>query len=195
MSENAIQICCAALALVGGNTITSFGDDLVEAEKASQIYEPLVRAKLTGHPWRFATVTKSLGARIADTPPEPWSYAFQMPTVPAVLEVDTVLHNGEPISYEIEGDKVFCDESGDLFIRYLWRVTEDRWPPWFTWAITLELAAAFADALDRTEKAAELRTRDVGPIDRAWFHARKSNSQQQTTKKLTRGRLIAGRMS
>lgn len=197
MADDKYALCSAALALVGADGITSFEDGTTEANAAARLYEPLVRQVLSRQRWHFAKTTRSLGAALADAPQESdeFAYAFQIPTEPAVLDVHTVLSMGRPVEYAIEGDKVFCNVESGLSIRYTWRPDEGRWPDWFGWLVTVETAAAFAEAFDRTEKAAQLRKPGPGgAIYDARMDALRANLQSATTKPLVKGRLIANRM-
>lgn len=191
MAEDKIALCCAALVMAGANKISSFEDGTIESTVAGEVYEKLVQAILTRQRWHFAKITKSLGAVLAYTPAEQWAYAYQLPAEPAVLDVHTVLRDDQPVSYAIEGDKVFCDQEADVSIRYTWRPDESRWPPWFAWLVIAELAAAFADAFDRTEKGDKLREKTIPD---ARTQAIRANTQSQTATTIVRKRLIVNRL-
>jgi hypothetical protein len=186
--ETKFDICSRALIEVGANVITSFDDQTTESIVAGQVYEPKLRNILSSFPWRFAANQAQLN-RLADTPTGRWLYAFRLPT--DTLAVRAVTRAGSGIVYDIYGDKIFTDEDDDLIADYTFRAPEAKFPPAFTEAFVVELAAGFAFSIARNrELSKDLHSRADEVL---WPKARSIDSQQQTSRKLPGSRLIAVR--
>lgn len=146
----------AALTRAGCNPITSLEQGDAEATVTAQNYEPLARAALSGHPWKFATKTAEL-TRITGTLPGPWLYAYQLPT--DMIELRSVRVDGAPIAYEVMANKILCDydEDNEVVAHYAWRVPESMWPGWFAEPLTRRLEALYLRAIKEDFTAAEAR--------------------------------------
>lgn len=187
MTQTAIDVINRALVRVGASKITSLTDGSTEASVAAEEYEALVRARLTGHRWRFATAQVTLN-RLVATPEARWQYAFQAP--PDALLVNAVTNGGRLVKYDRFGDKVFTDTDAELVCDYCFRPDEVRWPPYFADAITHELAHAFSLSIARDEVLA----RNIGSrLERLWGQARLADSQQQSTRRISPSRFISVR--
>jgi hypothetical protein len=186
--ETKFDICSRALIEVGANVITSFDDQTTESIVAGQVYEPKLRSILTTYRWRFAVNQFRLN-RLTDTPTGRWSYAYQLP--PDALAINAVTRAGSDVIYDIYGDKIFTDEDDDLIADYMFRAPESKFPPAFTEAFVVELAAGFAFSIARNrELSKDLHTRADEVL---WPKARSIDSQQQTSRKLPTSRLISVR--
>ena len=85
--------------MVGAQPISSFSDGSTEALVASNIYEDIVEASLCRSRWRFATTQKQISL-LTSAPTGRYDYAYQMPTDPAVLQINTITVNDNIIPYE-----------------------------------------------------------------------------------------------
>lgn len=187
MSQTAIDIVNRALVRVGAARIASFDGTSAEAECAGAEYEPLVRARLTEHRWRFATAQAVLNL-LVDTPAGRWAHAWQAPA--GALQINAVTRGGLRIRYDRYGDKIFTDEGEDLLADYTFRPDESLWPPYFSDALADQLAYAFALSLARDEELARI----LGArLDRTWARARLSDSQQQSTRRIAPSRFVSVR--
>ena len=183
-----IDVCNAALTLVGANRIASFDEETAESIVCNEHYERTVRAALSRHPWRFATDLVELGAPLTDTPAGKWGAAFQAP--PNMLRGIAVRSGATNIEYDRFGDKIFADRDDGLTIEYVFRAEEAAWPAYFEEAIVHELAHRFSIALARDSDLKTDLRKDLGPL---WASARLSDSQQQTARRVEPSRLVAAR--
>lgn len=150
----------AALTRTGDPTITTLNDGTAGSNIAGANYALIVKAALTGYPWRWATKTAGLVAITGDPDP-PWTYAYQLPGDLYVLRVVTV--EGFPIDYEQQFNKVLCDygTDADVVAKYTWNVPELYWPGTFAEAIIQQLEALFLRGVGERYEEAEARAKDA----------------------------------
>ena len=188
MAASKFDIASRALVRIGAKPITSFDDGTAEAIAAGREYEAAASGALTMHRWRFASDQQVLVA-LEETPHDVWAYALQLPS--DLLVLHTVRAGGVMVPYDRYGDKIFCDYKEDVVASYTFRVPEYRWPPYFVDAFTVAFAATMAMAVaSNVEMARELREEAE---KRLWPRARFLDSEQQTTRRLFRSRLLARR--
>lgn len=148
-----LSIINAALTRAGCETITSLEQGGASASVSAQNYEPIVRATISGYPWKFSTKTATL-TRITGTLPGQWLYAYQLPT--DLRELRTVRVSGQPIAYEVMANKILCDydESNEIVAHYVWDVPEAQFPGWFVEPLTRRLEALYQRAIKEDHGAA-----------------------------------------
>ena len=187
-ANSAIEICSRALILVGAEPITSFEDDTTEALIAGNMYEDIARTNLTSTRWRFATNQVVLN-RLTDEPTGRFSAAYQLPDY---LFVHAVTVNDNQIQYNIYGNKIFCDASvnDELILDFTFRADEVGWPSYFSLCVEYAMATVFATALIRDTALSSLMSTQY---DFLIAKARSTDSQQQTTRKITTSRFITNR--
>jgi hypothetical protein len=83
----------AAATRTGSDPVTELNDGTPVGNTAGANYEQIVRAALTGYPWRWATKTATLALLTGDVD-LPWTYAYQLPTDLLKLRVVTVSGQG-----------------------------------------------------------------------------------------------------
>lgn len=180
------DICSRALVRIGARPIASFDDDTDEARVAGREYEPLVETELSKR-WRFATTQADLN-RLSEAPLERWQHFWQLPGDLIVL--NGIRAAGAQIPFDRYADRVACDASDDVVADYVFRVSEDRWPPLFREALTIRLEAIFWRGLKRASAdAADADAR----ADRKFAEARNSDAQQQTPRQVHASRLVSVR--
>tara|TARA_R110002020_G_scaffold427502_1_gene636888 strand:+ start:642 stop:1232 length:591 start_codon:yes stop_codon:yes gene_type:complete len=194
MATTKVDICSTALVMIGANAITSFSDDSTEANVCNVVYEDILKSSLTRHRWRFATEQKQLSLLTA-TPTGRYSYAYQLPTSPELLQLITLTVNDFVIPYERYGDKVFLDNYGSsnsVICDYIFKQDESEFPPHFILALEYSLASLFAGSI----------ARDSGMIrqfsdmaERQYLIAKNIDSAERTTKVLDQSRYINLRQS
>lgn len=190
MARTPLDVCNAALALIGANPIATFDDGSVEGVACGQLYENCVGFSLLtpgGSPmrWSFATRQERL-APLADTPEGRWSKAWAMPS--SNLKIHAVTENDTPIAFAIYGDKIFTDQHDDLICDHAFRTHESLWPADFADAVSREMAARLALALnENADLAAEIRK------GLFWSGVRTADSQQRTSRRLRATRLRSAR--
>ena len=189
-ANSAIDICSRALILVGAEPITSFDDDTTEALIAGNMYEDIARTNLTSTRWRFSTNQAVLN-RLSDAPTGRFDAAYQLPDY---LFVHAVTVRDLQIEYNIYGSKIFCDAavSDELILDYTYRADEVDWPSYFCVCVEYAMAVVFATALARDSSLASLMDNQY---TRLLAKARSTDSQQQTTRKVTTSRFITNRRS
>lgn len=191
MARSSIDLCNAALSLIGANAISSLSGSTREAEACSKAYELTVGAALTmpgGAPfrWSFASRQESLAA-LTDAPEARWSKAWQLPT--ACLAVHALTVADAPIAFALYGDNVACTDEWDTVVcDHTYRPDENLWPAFFADAFVYELAAVLAMALNENRDLSAQMAKMA-----RWAGARNADSQQRTAPRLRATRLIAGR--
>ena len=189
-ANSAIDICSRALILIGAEPITSFDDDTTEALIAGNMYEDIVRTNLTSTRWRFASNQAVLN-RLSDAPTGRFNSAYQLPEN---LFVHAVTVNDFAIEYNIYGSKIFCDASvNDILIAdFTYRANEVDFPSYFSVCVEYAMAQVFATALARDLSLANMMQTQYLML---LAKARSTDSQQQTTRKITTSRFITDRRS
>jgi len=189
-ANSPIDICSRALILIGAEPITSFEDDTSEALIAGNMYEDIARTNLTSTRWRFAT-NQSVLNRLTDPPTGRFNSAYQLPDH---LFVHAITVNDFAIEYNIYGDKAFCDASANdvLIADFTFRADEVGWPSYFSVCVEYAMAVVFSTALIRDASLSSLMQSQYVQL---LAKARSTDSQQQTTRKVTTSRFITNRRS
>ena len=189
-ANSAIDICSRALILIGAEPITSFDDDTSEALIAGNMYEDIARTNLTSTRWRFATNQAVLN-RLTESPTGRFDSAYQLPDY---LFLHAVTVRDLQIECNVYGNKVFCDaNTSDVLIAdFTYRANEVDWPSYFSVCVEYAMAVVFATALIRDTSLSNLMSTQYEFL---MAKARSTDSQQQTTSKLTTSRFITNRRS
>ena len=194
MAVTKVDIATRGLIMIGAQPISSFTDDSTEALVTNNIYEEIVESSLTRHRWKFSTGQKKLSL-LTDTPVGRWTYAYQIPTDPLVLQIIAVTVNDYNINYNRYEDKIYVDDYGSsstLVMDYIFRQDESKFPPYFRLALEFQLASIYAGAIARdTAMIKEFSER----AERQYLIAKNIDSQETTTNKLDTNRFISLRQS
>ena len=194
MATTKIDICARALVMIGAQPITSFTDGSTEALVANNVYEDITQASLTRHKWRFATNQKELSL-LTNTPVGRYDYAYQVPTNPEVLQINTITVNDYVIPYARYQDYIYVNSYGSsstLVMDYIYRVDEAYFPPHFILALEYELASIFAGSVAR-DAAMIKQFKELA--ERQFLIAKNIDSSETTTKVLDTNRFINLRRS
>tara|TARA_R100000951_G_scaffold101499_1_gene93107 strand:+ start:312 stop:911 length:600 start_codon:yes stop_codon:yes gene_type:complete len=194
MATTNIDICARALVIIGAQPITSFSDGSTEALVASNIYEDITRAALTRCRWRFSTTQKSLSLLAAE-PAGRFDYAYQMPSDPEVLQINTITVNDMVIPYSRYKDFIYVNgynSNNTLIMDYIYRVDESYFPPHFVLALEYELASIFAGSVAR-DSAMISQFKQLA--ERQFLIAKNIDAQETTTKVLDTNRFVNLRRS
>ena len=151
MAVTKVDIASRALIFIGAKAISSFSDDSTEAVVTNNIYEEIVESSLTRHRWRFATGQKQLSL-LTDAPTGRYSYAYQLPADPAVLQIIAVTVNDYNINYNRYEDKIYVNDYGSnntVIMDYIFRQDESKFPPYFRLALEFQLASIYAGSIAR----------------------------------------------
>lgn len=159
MAESEVDLCNAALALVGGPEISALTDTIPAAGLVRRLYARTRDHVLRAGAWNFATRRVSLVASVA-TPAYEYAYQFPLPTDPYCLRVlGTSLEPSDDTSlWRVEGRVLVTDDSA-VSIRYLARVTDvGTFDSMFETALIYKLAQGIAEALSsKTSMGAAMR--------------------------------------
>lgn len=153
------ELINAALALIGPTRITSLADGTTAAGAASALYAPLRDRLLAAREWKFATVRKKLALLEAD-PVYEFENAFAIPD--DWLRTVAVHHNEAGVGHflyrmeTLDGQRVILASVEDVWMRYIWRVTDTTlWSADFYRAFMLQLAADLAIPVASSNAMAE----------------------------------------
>ena len=194
MAVTKVDIASRALVMIGANPIASFTDGTTEANVTNTIYEEIIESSLTRHNWRFATGQQQLSL-LANSPTGRFEYAYQIPANPECLKILTVTVNDTLIRYNRYEDKIYLDGFGSqstVIMDYIFRQSEDQFPPHFRLAVEYKLASIFGGSVARD--AALVREFDQ-LSERQMLIAKNTDSQETTTKTLSTDRFITERRS
>ena len=146
-----IQLISNALILIGDLPITSLSGNSRAETVASNLYDNIVQNELSKFRWGFARKQAQLSLTV-DTPiGTEWQSIYQLPADMLVL-----IKLDPSIPYQILGDKVYCNYSGNLYCDYVANVSETEWPPYFAKMIEYALAMDFAPSI--RDSAASMQT-------------------------------------
>jgi hypothetical protein len=142
-AQTEIDICNAALALLGEAPITGFNADTNAERQCELLYDMSRDAVLRGHPWNFAEKYVEL-APLTETPPFEYDYYYQLPTdcVRALRLVDT-----NEAWRIVEGRKIATSASPANLVYTAAITTVPYFDAQFTQAVIYHLAAQMAIAL------------------------------------------------
>ena len=194
MATTKVDICARALIMVGASPISSFSDGSTEALVASNIYEDIVEASLCRSRWRFATTQKQISL-LTSAPTGRYDYAYQMPTDPAVLQINTITVNDNIIPYERYQNYIYVNgygSSNELIMDYIYRVDESYFPAHFKLALEYQLASVFAGSVARDN---DMIKSFVELADRQFLTAKHIDSVERTNAKFDLSRYKNLRLS
>lgn len=194
MADTKVDICARALIMIGAQPISSFDDGSTEALVASNIYENITQSILCRHRWRFATEQQQLSL-LASAPTGRYEYAYQLPTSPDLLQLNTITVADVPIEYSRYGDKIFVngyDSQSALIADYIFRQDESEFPAYFKLGLEYTLASIFAGSVAR-DAAMIKQFSDLA--ERQILIAKNTDSQEVTNKKLSTKRFITNRLT
>lgn len=154
MATSAVSLCARALIRLGADPITSFEDATIEAEIARNLYDMTRDALLSSFNWRFATATTTL-PRLELSPVADFDFAFQLPAdfLRALSAGRDERSRG--LSYRISQRQLFASNEV-VVLTYLFRPSEQNFPPYFDHLLVSRLAAEFCLPVTENASRAEL---------------------------------------
>lgn len=189
-----VQICNRALQKLGAKRITSLTQDTPNARSCNVAYADLRDAELRAHTWNFAIKRAQLSAD-ATAPTFGRSNAFQLPTDFLRLLPPYPEDNSNTLDWQIEGRKIYTDDSAPLNIRYVYQVTDpNEFDSTFREALATRIALELCEEITQSNTKKELlmadhkkviaearRTNAIEnvaqmPPDDVWFTAREVNA-------------------
>lgn len=152
MATSKINLISNALILLGDAPITSLNDPGAGAKAGANLYESTYFSMLSSHRWNFA-IKKSLLSQLSEAPLNEYKYQYQLPT-----DFITIITTYPVSTYRIIGDKLYSD-SNRVEIDYIYKITEDKFPPYFIKAFEYYLARDLCIAVTEDMNKYELMQR------------------------------------
>lgn len=151
-----VEICNRALQMLGAGHIVDLTDDSPEARACNLAYEPCRDALYRKHYWNF---TKACAELAADATAPAWgrATAAQLPADFVRLYRPYPEDNSYASDWEIEGRKIYTNDTAPLYLRYISRVTDpNEMDPLFRELLSTVMAEAMCEELTQsnTKKAA-----------------------------------------
>lgn len=117
----------ALTGVMGEDEITNLEDDQAKAAIIMRKnYEAVSEAAQVKTAWRFNTTKVALN-KLSGAPENRWAAAWQLP--PNLLKV---LTTWPPSNYEIQGNKLYSNNTSSIELDYQRKIGEGLWPIWFT---------------------------------------------------------------
>ena len=156
VSQTMLSMLSTALVLAGEKPLNSLTDPRYGALVAAAIFDMVYENELQCHPWRF-TCKKAALAQLNQTPLNEWQYAWQIPT--DCLSMIGFWGVGPDKLYEIYGGNVLYTniQSGpsvgpaQLIAEYQFKPDPSTVPSYFSWLVTLALAAHMAKPITESD--------------------------------------------
>jgi len=148
MALTEVDICNRALVILGAEEITALTDDNDRARACNRVYEAARDAVMEMHNWTSLIQRAKIGfytGLIGETGQtgsfmepgfaglpqgvgfensyDPYDYVYSLPETPAVVRV-IEKSDEENYPYLVEKDLLFTDDPGDVYIRYLAKITD-----------------------------------------------------------------------
>lgn len=123
-----------ALTRMGEKRISDLAtDDAPRAQVMRENYQQVKERCLTKSAWRFATVKAAL-SKLSAEPTNRWEAAWQLPN-----DRLKVLFVYPAANYEIQGQRLFTNNTSSIEIDYIRYVLEGDWPAWFREYVVTDL--------------------------------------------------------
>jgi hypothetical protein len=168
-----IGLVSNALILIGDLPITSLTGNSRAQVVANNLYDNIVAHELTKHRWGFARKKAQLAKVNADPVGTEYSSMYQLPS-----DLLTLIKLNPNLPYQVLGDRVYCNYSGDLYCDYIYDVSEAEYPAYFTKMIEYALAKDFALAISESATIKDAMAREYLNASQM---ARNADSQQHPT--------------
>lgn len=164
-SNSSVDICNAALLLVGAEELNSLADETREAKVCNTLYPFERDALLVCHPWKFTLAYRQL-SRLDEIPVHTaWQYVYAVPS--DSIEVLSDLDRNE---YRLgEGNRLYSN-TDPVKLLYQIQADETRFSAPFRLALMTKLASALALSLNEdNSKSKELLERHRLELRKARF--------------------------
>jgi len=191
MALSDVAICARALVMIGAAPISSFEEDVAEAEIARMLYPAVRDGMLAGYPWRFAGrgcwLSRLAGEDVA-TSPKDGSHLFALPR--DFIRLLSLENEGGKIARFELRDQAVLVASDSAHLSYVARLPEGSFPAWFDMALMARLAAEFCLPLTESSTRAEYLFKRAEDQLR---EARLADAQQSTPHAIDDFSLISAR--
>jgi hypothetical protein len=139
-----------ALQLLGAKRITALTENSNNGRSCNACYEPLRDALLEKYRWTFS-IKRAVLAADSTTPDWGRNNAFTLPSdyIKRADPYNEDIYPGQ--DWEIEGNKIYSNEAGPLYLRYVARVTDvSTYSPLFCEALAHEMAMAMCEEITQS---------------------------------------------
>lgn len=167
-----VEVCNAALAMVGADLIVSIDDLTVEAKLCRALYNVNRDSALRAHPWNFATVEHDLDL-MSGAPVLPEYVKRYGPLPLDVLRVLYINHLGR--EFRVMGREIHTNE-GEALARCIYRADEGLWDANFIHYFAARLSIDLAMPL---VQSAELKQNQIEYAKGLLSEARSFNAQER----------------
>lgn len=137
------EIANRTLIKLGQSRVSNIDTDTsTAAVTLSQLWDSVRDSTLQMYPWNFATKRADL---VPDSVSPSWGYstAFSIPS-----DFLQLLEIKDDIDYKIEGNKILCDQSDIIYIKYIRREDDvSMYPPIFVEMLSQNLAIESCDRI------------------------------------------------
>lgn len=191
MALSDVALCARALVMIGAAPISSFEEDVAEAEIARMLYASVRDGMLAGYPWRFAGRGGWL-SRLADgdgaVSVKEDSSLFALPR--DFIRLLSLENEGGKIARFELRDQAVLVAGASAYLSYVARLPEGSFPAWFDMALMARLAAEFCLPLTESSTRAEYLFKRAEDQLR---EARLADAQQSTPHAIDDFSLISAR--
>lgn len=190
MALSDIALCSRALIRIGAAPITSFDDGTAESEIAGALFGPVRDALLSAYSWSFATGQVAL-SELGTPPVADYAHAFQLPVDFLRAMSAGTGGRGRGLNYRLARGALHTD-ADSVLLTYVFRPTEEEFPPYFDAALIARLAAEFTIPVTENTSRAEAMFR-LAELE--YERARQIDAQQDTPGRIEDFSLINARHS
>ncbi len=175
MALSDIALCSRALIKIGASPITSFSDASAESEIAGALFNNVRDALLSAYAWSFASGQIVLN-QLATTPIADYDYAYALPNdFLRALSAGSGTR-GRGLNYRIVGVELHTN-APDVVLSYIYRPTEENFPPYFDQALIARLSAEFTIPVTENTSRAESMFKLA---EKEYMRARQIDAQQDS---------------
>jgi len=151
-----VEIANAALQKLGAKRINALTEDSVNARACNACYSRLRDAELRAHTWNFAKMRKGLAADV-DAPEFGKARSFQLPADWLRMLSPYPEMNLNDLDWEIEGKKIYTNDSAPLQIRYVRQVTDpNEMDALFRESLSARMASEMCEQLTQSNTKKQL---------------------------------------
>ena len=170
---NQVEICNRGLQAIGAKTIVDLEEGTPNADACNLVYNPIRLALLREHTWNFATKQAELAAE-DPAPSFGRSNAYPLPSDFLRLLPPFPEDNTNTLDHQIQGKKIFTDDSSPIQIRYVYNVTDvNEMDALFREALAMKIGLELAEDLTNSSSKVDRVERK---FDRAIRQAKRTNA-------------------
>ncbi len=147
-------------------------------------YENVSETAQTKTAWRFNT-TKVALSKLSGVPLNRWAAAWQLPT-----DLLKVLTTWPPTRYEIQGKRLYTNDTSQVHLDYTRKLSEGEWPPWFVRYVVSQLVLRTIKGIRGDEASDDMKEEAADALTDALFQ----DAQQQPNQTMQSNAFIDARL-